>query len=110
MRGTTSAAIHSHELRRLVLPSSLTVSVVTYHSDRVLLERCLSKLAVSIGAAREDGVVKSVAVALIDNSEDGRTAEEVIRLGKLHFADSGCNSISCMATRTSATASRTISC
>jgi hypothetical protein len=72
-----------------VLPSSLTVSIVTYHSDGVLLERCLSKLALAIGAAREDGVVKSVAIALIDNSEDGRIAEEVIRLGKLRFADSG---------------------
>ena len=88
-RGKTSAAILSHEIRLFVLPSSLTVSVVTYHSDRVLLERCLSKLAVSIGAAREDGVVKSVAVALIDNSEDARTAEAAIRLAKLRFADSG---------------------
>ena len=72
-----------------MLPSSLTVSVVTYRPDAVLLERCLRKLALAIGAAREDGVVRSVAHALIDNSEDGRIAEEVTRLGKLRFADSG---------------------
>ena len=88
-RGTTPAAARSHENRLFVLPSSLTVSVVTYHSDGALLDRCLAKLALAIGAAREDGVVKSVAVALIDNSEDARTADEVIRLGKLRFADSG---------------------
>jgi GT2 family glycosyltransferase len=72
-----------------VLPSSLTVSVVTYQPDAALLERCLRKLALAIGAAREDGVVRSVAIALIDNSEDPKVAEEVIRLGKLRFADSG---------------------
>lgn len=72
-----------------VLPSSLTVSVVTFRPDTVLLERCLRKLALAIGAAREDGCVKSVAVALIDNSEDRKVAEEVIRLGKARFADSG---------------------
>jgi GT2 family glycosyltransferase len=88
-RGATSAAIPSHEILVLVLPSSLTVSVVTYRSDAVLLERCLRKLALAIGAAREDGVVRSVAVVLIDNSEDSRIASEVIRLGKLRFADSG---------------------
>ena len=72
-----------------MLPSSLTVSVVTYRPDIALLERCLRKLALAVGAAREDGVVKSVALALIDNSEDWRIAEEVMRLGKKRFADSG---------------------
>lgn len=72
-----------------MLPSSLTVSVVTYRPDAVLLERCLRKLALAIGAAREDGVIRSVALALIDNSEDARIADEVTRLGKLRFADSG---------------------
>ena len=72
-----------------MLPSSLTVSVVTFRPDTVLLERCLRKLALAIGAAREDGCVKSVAVALIDNSEDRDVAAEVIRLGKARFADSG---------------------
>jgi len=72
-----------------VLPSSLTVSVVTYRPDAALLDRCLRMLALAIGAAREDGVVKSIAIALIDNSEDQAIAEEVTRLGKRRFADSG---------------------
>jgi len=72
-----------------VLPSSLTVSVVTYRPDAALLDRCLRMLALAIGAAREDGVVKSIAIALIDNSEDPAIAEEVTRLGKRRFADSG---------------------
>ncbi len=72
-----------------MLPSSLTVSVVTFRPDAAILERCLRKLALAIGAAREDGCIKSVAVALIDNSEDRVVADEVIRLGKARFADSG---------------------
>lgn len=72
-----------------MLPSSLTVSVVTFRPDTELLERCLRKLALALGAAREDGCVKSIAIALIDNSEDRGVAEEVIRLGKACFADSG---------------------
>jgi len=72
-----------------VLPSSLTVSVVTYRPDAALLDRCLRMLALAIGAAREDGVVKSVALALIDNSEDRAIADKVIHLGKKRFGDSG---------------------
>jgi hypothetical protein len=71
-----------HDLFLPVLPQSLTVSIVTHRPDFALLERCLRKLALAIGAAREDGVVKSVALALIDNSEDRRIADEVTRLGK----------------------------
>jgi GT2 family glycosyltransferase len=78
-----------HDLFLPVLPQSLTVSIVTHRPDFALLERCLRKLALAIGAAREDGVVKSVALALIDNSEDRRIADEVTRLGKKRFADSG---------------------
>ena len=72
-----------------MLPSSLTVSVVTFRPDLALLERCLRKLALAIGAAREERVIRSVALALIDNSEDPKVADQVIRLGKLRFADSG---------------------
>lgn len=72
-----------------VLPSSLTVSVVTYRPDVVLLERCLRKLALAIGAAREEGSIRSVAIALIDNSEDRAIAARVIELGQTRFADSG---------------------
>jgi GT2 family glycosyltransferase len=72
-----------------VLPSSLTESVVTYRPDAGLLDRCLRMLALAIGAAREDAVVRSVALALIDNSEDPAIAEQVTRLGRKRFADSG---------------------
>lgn len=72
-----------------MLPSSLTVSVVTYQPDAVVLDRCLRMLALAIGAAREDGVVRSVALALIDNSENAKIAEEVTRIGKKRFGDSG---------------------
>jgi hypothetical protein len=70
-----------------VLPSSLTVSVVTFRPDRPLLERCLRTLADAIGAARAEGAIRSVAVALIDNSEDREVADAVARLGKSRFAD-----------------------
>lgn len=71
-----------------MLPSSLTVSVVTYRPDVALLECCLRKLALAIGAAREQGSIRSVAIALIDNSEDRAVAAEVIELGRTRFADS----------------------
>ena len=71
-----------------MLPSSLTVSVVTYRPDVALLECCLRKLALAIGAAREQGSIRSVAVALIDNSEDRAVAAEVIELGRTRFAGS----------------------
>jgi GT2 family glycosyltransferase len=71
-----------------VLPSSLTVSVVTHRPDRPLLERCLATLAVAIGAARADKTIENVAVALIDNSGDRETADAVIKLGQSQFQDS----------------------
>jgi GT2 family glycosyltransferase len=72
-----------------VRPSSLQISIVTYRPDVKLLERCLRKLALAIGAAREDGALRTVHLALIDNSEDREIAEGVIKLGKTRFADSG---------------------
>jgi GT2 family glycosyltransferase len=72
-----------------VLPSSLTVSVVTYRPDVPLLERCLATLAVAIAAARRDGAVDKVMVALIDNSEDPAIAQTVSRLGQIHFPAPG---------------------
>ena len=71
-----------------MLPSSLTVSVVTYQPDRALLDRCLDSLAAAIAKARAAGVLRSVAVALIDNSEDAATAQAVIELGRTRFAQS----------------------
>jgi len=72
-----------------VVPSSLQVSIVTFRPDWQLLERCLRKLALAVGAARESSVVRTVNVALIDNSEDRGIAAKVIELGKTRFADSG---------------------
>ena len=78
-----------HERPFPVLPSSLTVSIVTYRPDAVLLERCLVSLALAIGAAREGRVLTQVAVALIDNSGDLAIAAEGMRVAREHFADSG---------------------
>ncbi len=78
-----------HECLLPVLPSSLTVSIVTYRPDAALLERCLAKLALAIGAARGGRVLTQVAVALIDNSEDQNIADKGVRLARQHFADSG---------------------
>jgi len=72
-----------------VLPSSLTVSIVTYRSDAVLLERCLVHLVDAIRAARERRVLTQVAVALIDNSEDAAVAGEGVRLANRAFVGSG---------------------
>ena len=68
-----------------MLPSSLTVSIVTYRPDHALLERCVAKLATAIAAARAEGVLASVAVALIDNSGDRDIAQKVIQLGNDSF-------------------------
>ena len=72
-----------------VVPSSLQVSIVTFRPDWHLLERCLRKLALAIGAARESGVLRTVHVALVDNSADRTIAAKVIELGRTRFADSG---------------------
>jgi len=71
-----------------VIPATLTISIVTYRPDLVLLDRCLRKLALAIGAAREEGLLRAVNVALVDNTESRATAEAVVKLGKLRFRDS----------------------
>ena len=75
--------------RANVLPSSLQVSVVTYRPDRALLERTLYRLAQAIAVAREAGVIRTVNVALIDNSGDRENADAVVNLGRARFADTG---------------------
>ena len=65
-----------------MLPSSLTVSVVTYRSDLALLARCLDTVGRAIDVAQQQEVVRSVAVALIDNSEDASVAREVMEVGR----------------------------
>jgi GT2 family glycosyltransferase len=72
-----------------VLPSSLQISIVTYRPDVRLLERTLRKLALAIGAAREDGALRTVHLALIDNSEDRAVADQVVAIGKARLSDSG---------------------
>lgn len=72
-----------------MLPSSLQISVVTHRPDLKLLERCLRKLALAIAAGREAGAMKTVHLALIDNSEDPEVALQVIELGKTRFQDTG---------------------
>src|SRR5207302_9781231 len=76
-------------VQALVLPSSLTVSVVTYRPVLPLFERCLATLAVAVAAARSAGTIDNVVVALIDNSEDRDIANAVIKLGQARFQDSG---------------------
>ena len=63
------------------------MSIVTFRPDLRLLERCLRKLVLAIGAAREDGVVRTVALALIDNSGDRAIAKEAIKLAQGRFKD-----------------------
>jgi GT2 family glycosyltransferase len=72
-----------------VLPSSLQISIVTHRPDMKLLERCLRKLALAIAAGREAGAMRTVHLALIDNSEDKGVADAVIKLGKARFQDTG---------------------
>jgi GT2 family glycosyltransferase len=68
-----------------VLPSSLQVSIVTYHPDLALLERTLDTLGIAIEAAHDERVLKTVHLALIDNSADRDIAERVIDLGRARF-------------------------
>ena len=72
-----------------MLPSSLQISIVTHRPDQKLLERCLRKLALAIAAGQEAGVMRTVHLALIDNSEDRAVGDGVTRLGKSRFQDTG---------------------
>lgn len=70
-----------------MLPSSLQISIVTHRSDPALLARTLQALRVAIVAAQDADVLKSVHVALVDNSEDRAIATQVGDLGRAHFSD-----------------------
>jgi len=72
-----------------VIPSSLQISIVTYRPDLRLLDRVLRKLELAIGAARANGALRSVHLALIDNTEDAKMGERVLDVGKSRFRDSG---------------------
>ena len=70
-----------------MLPSSLQISIVTYRPDLPLLERTLDTLGLAIEAAQGAGVLKTVHLALIDNSADRGIAERVIDLGRDRFSE-----------------------
>jgi len=69
------------------LPASLQVSIVTYRPDMRLLDRCMRKLLLAIEAARADGAVRTVAIALVDNSANRVVAGSVVRLAQARFND-----------------------
>ena len=70
-----------------MLPSSLQVSIVTYRPDLPLLERTLDTLAIAIDVAQEADVLKTVHVALVDNSADRGVAERVIEMARARFGE-----------------------
>ena len=70
-------------------PVTLTVSIVTYQPDLVLLERCLASLATALDAARGEGILRDANVVLVDNTGSRATAEAVVHLGESRFRGSG---------------------
>ncbi|MDR0251017.1 MAG: hypothetical protein LBI35_06900 [Burkholderiales bacterium] len=67
--------------------SSLQVSIVTYRPDEDALIRCLYALSEAIEFARGEGVLRTVNVALIDNSESQKVVERLVELGDLFFRE-----------------------
>jgi GT2 family glycosyltransferase len=65
----------------------LTVSIVTYRPDLVLLDRTLRTLAVSLVAAREQELMRAANVVLIDNTGTRVSAAAVIKLARDIFRD-----------------------
>lgn len=51
-------------------PASLSVAIVTYHTEPALLARALTSLAGSVAVARAAGVLDAVQVFVIDNNTD----------------------------------------
>ncbi len=68
-------------------PSTLTVSIVTYRPNLVLLDRTLRTLAASLVAAREQGLMRAANVVLIDNTGTRASAAAVIRVAREIFHD-----------------------
>lgn len=67
--------------------SSLQVSIVTYRPNEDNLVRCLYALSEAIDFARAEGVIYSVNVALIDNSQNRNRVRRLIELGELFFRE-----------------------
>jgi GT2 family glycosyltransferase len=65
----------------------LTVSIVTYRPDLVLLDRTLRTLAVSLVAAREQELMRAANVVLIDNTGTRASAVAVIKVARDIFRD-----------------------
>ncbi len=70
-----------------MLPSSLQISIVTHRPDVALLRRTLDALRGAITAAQGAEVLRTVHLALIDNSEDPAIAARVTDLGRACFAN-----------------------
>jgi GT2 family glycosyltransferase len=70
-----------------VTPATLTVSIVTYRPDLVLLDRTLRTLAVSLVAAREQELMRAANVVLIDNTGTRASAAAVIKVARDIFRD-----------------------
>ena len=68
-------------------PATLTVSIVTYRPDLVLLDRTLRTLAVSLVAAREQELMRAANVVLIDNTGTRASAAAVINVARDIFRD-----------------------
>ncbi len=68
-------------------PATLTVSIVTYRPDLVLLDRTLRTLAVSLVAAREQELMRAANVVLIDNTGTRASAVAVIKVARDIFRD-----------------------
>ena len=68
-------------------PATLTVSIVTYRPDLVLLDRTLRTLAVSLVAAREQELMRAANVVLIDNTGTRASAAAVVRVARDIFRD-----------------------
>jgi GT2 family glycosyltransferase len=71
-----------------VTPATLTVSIVTYRPDLVLLKRTLRALAASLATAHSAGLLRAANVALIDNTGSRTSAGAVIKLGQATFEHS----------------------
>ncbi len=73
MRAMTNSAAQS--------PASLSISIVLFHSDLVLLQTLLQSLAVAVDTAQTAGDLNQVALTLVDNSNDEayhRELQEVV--------------------------------
>ena len=68
-------------------PVTLTVSIVTYRPNLVLLDRTLRTLAVSLVAAREQELMRGANVVLIDNTGTRASAAAVVRVARDIFRD-----------------------